>query len=387
MIDFRQVLLLFPIIIVNSTARIQFYIGCGSQVNTITHKIIYDNDYWNNTLSSVYSTSFKTMLNDAIAGAVAAVAPAAGRPTWLVYGTPSDLFSRLLNDQSSEFYKNQHFCYSVSITVGAFICRHKAVLLAIETYGHLSSIQDKSASTLCLVKGDVPEKVKTEYNATLGYVELFNKKTVTNAVYAQYNGMTLIEDDPSGATNRIISNIILNDLNQLNPIRNPLAPTAYIDCDINVKNTTEVQHNFDCGLLFRVGTILKDRVYVFTTLGTELRHITILANHRMDDFPSFTLFCCRNATATSKSLIFDRFTVNPYRDQQNESLSFNKNRTLIGFRAGCGTEFFVNQRFSVRSDIMYTHYANSRFASRNGNASIRYSLSQWDVGIGLFYRI
>jgi hypothetical protein len=283
--------------------------------------------------------------------------------TTALVGTPYELFLLLLNDNSAEFYKNSTSSPSFSGTVGLFVYRHELVLLALEIYAGRTLFKETLPSKTTVVSSHVPSILKQKKQT---------KERETDDHYVISLSSSIAEDKEA--------------LGVLNPQGNSLVPYSYLDGKIEVDNTVNITHGFSTGIIFRIGSIIKDRFYAFAILGAELNNISIKTSHQDKEFPQFSLYTCLPTYVSASSMKFYVYKIDPH-TTETHSIYFDKNKLICGIVGGGGMEFFVTRKVSLRADITYTYCADMRISSSNKLAELLYSSRRWKFGCGIYYRL
>jgi hypothetical protein len=327
-----------------SHAVIQFYVGAMVHYNKTTHSADGDATYWNKYLSNTYSGSLTRVHDIALANSTTN-----GMLDFAILsgGTPQELFEHLLNDNSSQIFKTKKTPPSVSFTVGAFFYRHQSILFAIEAYVGNVSISEKQKSKMTLLNSSAPSEVeKGDYHQNNGY---------------------LVADMA---------------LRQLNPKKSALVPYIYIAGKVEAENEIDVTSALRTGILFRSGTILWDRAYVFAILGVDMNACSIKIVEKLPSLEQMLLYACAPSGAGSNTTFY-KFFLDPSTPGEH-SLKFDQNKKIWGPVFGGGVELFIVRHLSFRIDCVYKHCADVKVKSSEGE--LLYRSSHCRLCGGVFYR-
>lgn len=326
----------------------QFYIGINLQINNSHQKLLFHNDYWNQALLSTYKDSLDTIYRDFIKQS---------QPYWLVNETPLSLFKRHLRLELPEIYNNHPSSPGFSITAGLFFYRCASLLLAIDVYGENFSINIEKKSLQRIFSNTAPSSIKNNFLLSAAESKLSEEEKMIR--------------------------------NALNPKRTVSAEYMYIDTtSIDIMNTLNINYNFSGGMLLRIGSIVKNRLYIFATVGMETFCFFLKAKSTPKlDWPQMVLFYFSGTLQTNNNpLTVSSRNIEPQKASETFALEFNQRNLNWGVVGGCGIEFFINRKLSLRADARYTYCVNSLFTSTNGLAKLHYLDTHWKVGLGLFYR-
>jgi hypothetical protein len=336
-----------------SYAKIQFYVGGAVVESTISHDVTHDMAHWNKVFTKEYEISLKQIYDEIFSHTVDGKEKIASLAT----GTPQEVFAVLLNDNSSNILKKKTRSISAYATVGAFIYRYKAILIAFESYIGGSSVDETHKSTTYSIKSSAPSKI-TEGT--------YNVSAIT----------------PSKIN---ILETTLNEAGILNSKKNPRVPSSYVDGECRLQNEVVLRSSFRTGILFRIGTILADRIYVFALLGADLASRLIKVTSECDPAKELTYYTSNPEMSGDINLTFYKFAIVPT-EQGVRKITFNHRKNIIGIVGGCGAEIFITRRLSARADISYKHSADLRVKSTDQSAELMYRSSHWRFGGGIFFR-
>ncbi|MDR0632874.1 MAG: hypothetical protein LBF84_01920 [Holosporales bacterium] len=317
----------------------QIYVGVNFQKNLTTNTInLGEEAYWNCKIKEFYSDALAEIYNQYAQNPT-------GDKKWFLIGLPSDFFNVLLQCAPSNLYDKTNDDHQVSIVIGSYFFRHEAFLAAAEISLGVSSFKVEQKVQIHLFDGDAPQEMRTT-PAQDGTITLHEKfsilKTLTQSLF--FGG-----------------NILLNQY-------------------ILLKN------NFSADVHFRVGRIVKDRLYVFSILGATINksHVEVIDDNIETD--GLTLYYCTNQWASDTSALWKPETLAPKDDLNTQKLAFIGEKTSVGVVAGIGVEFFVSHKITIRTQCAYAYYPSYTILSTNGFANIRHWAKGIKVNFSLLWR-
>ncbi|GHS92112.1 hypothetical protein AGMMS49949_03630 [Alphaproteobacteria bacterium] len=342
--------LLLCCLLTPAQARIQFYGGLGIHRGSSHHKVNFKNDYWNKKFCEIYEEPFKKIKKDFVVNKK--VQGIEIKPFTISHGSPLELFERLLDDQSSELMKQNIATPQFEGTLGIFCFRNKAVLLAVEMVAGRAS-------------GEVLNK---------GEMTIFKAEPPKSLLDAKDKGTD------SGKTAEV----------DLNPFRNMEFPLIHLNGLFTLTQETKVKRSFYYKIQARIGTVIKDRVYVFALVGAETNKLDLFHESSPKTIFDIILFFCSEQDPYKDTHGFNYMTI-PLQKELKENLQktkriCKKNRFNAGVVGGAGLEFFVTRRFSLRSDFSYTYCSEATFQAKEDKLTFSCTDTHWRVGLGLFLR-
>jgi hypothetical protein len=349
-------LLTFLITQATSYSRVQFYVGVAITQNTTNHDVSHDMASWNKHLTEKYEVYLKRVYDELL---YQTTHGGKANLTSLSAGTPQEIFEHLLNDSSPNVFKKKAKTTSVNATIGAFVYRHKAILLAVEAYAGGDGASENHKAEIFVLKSNVPSQVKNSTYTAIDAGDFAPKYEVT------------------------VFKSTINNISQLNPVKYPLVPYSYIGGECRLENEVCINPHFRTGLTFRMGTILADRLYIFATFGADIARRSIKVVSTPKGIEDMFFYTC-HPTVGDTDITFYRFVLSP--KDSGTRVTFDKHKNIIGVIGGGGVEVFITRGLSARFDASYKHAADVRIKSTDQSAELQYRSSHWRFSGGMFYR-
>jgi hypothetical protein len=359
------IILVFTFMIFPSYSRIQIYIGGIVDWQSKYEKLIFGDGYWRGSLTANYGPALRGILSEA---AISHTLLGVSYPT-LFQGTPLDFFKILLMEQSADIFKERRVRSGGYFSVGAFIYRHSSILLATEfrVGTKFSDINQKNETIL--IESIAPTPLKKYYDANQPKGDII---AIANAITSANNGQatniqTFFQDNPSLA------------------IPNTKNPTLYFDANIATTNTLKLTHRFQSEFNIRIGSIIKDRLFLFLLLGAEANNFSInLGSSPKSENPVVLYVATLKGDANASSYYY--FTIAPKTNLNDYAMRFKARKFSYGATGGIGAEIFISKHLSFRPEVTFTYSSDVSFPSTCGKTKVLYSGSHFRASLGVFYR-
>lgn len=388
--------LYFPIIlgglvveVQNSVEAYPFYIGV-SFFGTLRHsKFALDSDYWTATLLSAYkndldklSQGFSNQIKELNDPEQQTSKDFNGSIPAIMDGMPKDLFLEKI--KSGKIFDDNPFGKGFSITAGNFCFRDKSLLCAIELSSSFTYSNLKNFKRTCIFSSPLPFKFEENFNGqnddgiTWYDCQESDKKTSPDFV-GMFDGRAAVLVGDLESTKR------------LSPKNNTQAPLTYwYGPLLEIISTLELKEKFSIKFLFRAGTLLKDRFYLYALLGGRLSRFSFQFKQILDKNFPLMYYCYIKEFPRSNNenltFLFRSITPNKKFTPENTQLICNRSATQLGFVGGIGGEFFINKHLSTRLDFTMSVGPDTLINTEKSSTQLRYSELRGKLSLGVFWR-
>lgn len=341
--------------------RPQIYVGLQCGVSNTKHVLTLGKQGWNELLLQSYKDSLENKTSSWISR-VKDGGMAKTPPYWILNGTPKNLFQDLLDDKSSEISRRRLTSFDIRATLGAYLFRHEKMLFAAEIFAGGASFSSQQNSQQPLLDADVPQDLLSAYQQGL-----------------------FRDQNSTGSLSYDVKNF------DLNPMANSLRPYMYVrpNTKIQAKNAVEVTAHFLCGGAIRLGTLLKDRVFLYALLGAQSERFSLNTTLTLESsLPTLQVFYYASsyASAYDENVTFGVDTINPDASVSAAPRQFKKSKMKWGILGGFGLEFYINHRLALRTDVTMTYYTDLNIKAQDDVSLLKLTHKPWRIGLGLVYR-
>ncbi len=355
--------------------RIQFYVGVHGDFRNLKHTLTMGNHGWNEVLVEAYKNDL-TKLSESWLNRQDNTSGDQLLPSWMTQGTPLKHFKDLLDDKTSEIWKKRTTTFDIRLTGGGFFFRHEKVLMALEGFFGRSVMSANEKTSLEVFEASAPQELVEAWKAGK-FVEEYSKESSS------------LGGGSSGGTKVVRYNTYDTQSTRLNPYSNSTLPYIYVynENKISVQHDIKISSTAFLGSDLRLGSVLKDRLYLYGMVGVQGEWFSLDAKGRLPQgLPSLSLFYCCNAySSPGDSAVFGHETISSSGATIQEKI-FKKTKFKLGVFGGAGIEFYATHRVSLRADVTYTYFPDVQFQATDGAALIKYTHRPWKVGLGAFWR-
>lgn len=348
-------------------SRPQFYVGIQTHMLTDRQTLTLGKNGWNDALLEAYTPALTNLWTEWQKRTSTDTQNSKVLPFWTGNGkTPLALFKEYLDDFSGQIYSNRRLSGDFRVFAGAYVFRHESILLAIELFGGRAALGIETSTDTEIFKSNAPALLVEADNAGK-----FN---------ANVNNETDIPGNP---------NVFKTDSLDLNPYANSLSSYMYLHHanPFFIQNKIHLTTYFDFGGAIRLGTLLKDRLFLYATLGGQYEWVDLeLTSQFKGALPELTLFYfCNNSASLYNTANFGKETLSPKATSTSRGLQAK--RLKFGLLCGLGAEVYVTRRLALRLDVSFTYFADSIFESSGKDLAVRVHHHPTRFGIGLVWRI
>lgn len=351
--------------------KIQFFIGTGFDITFKKQELLFSNEnchYWREIMKSNYSDDFEKLCkhweNEVIDGS-----PKNTRMIRCQDNTPMELLDRLLNNIDSLIYDEKYKIKQLKLYLGSYIYRRENILLATEVY-------------FC----------KSSYK---------NQKNIYDFIFNGNMGKNICATATEFEAQQAIGKILYSKIKL--PRAKSAAKTSGIDRmffygDLQLQENIEIEEHYSYGINLKLGTIFKDRVYIFALFGLDIRNLNLkFIDEKLFDINSQQIASWFNnvnnnplvlistadmeSYAGDKKVAFDFYAIPPKDDLSKYFIKLDENANEIGFVIGLGAEVFLSRHISVVTQSAFKVYAKSKFGEIISGTSKNLGLT-----VGLSYR-
>lgn len=349
--------------------RPQIYIGLQGEIKNAKHVLTLGNQGWNDLLLEAYQKNLEALtstwlsrVKDNSSNTTSNNPTYDVLPYWLTNGPPKNLFQDLLDDNSPEVDRKHVMAFDIRALAGAYLFRHEKMLIAAEFFIRGSSFSRQVSTQQNLLDSDVPELLLTAYR----------------------NG-SFSTQTASGA------NIYNTQESSLNPMANSLLPYIYVHPghDIQAKNDVKVSSHFSFGGDIRLGTIFRDRAFLYAILGGQGGFFSVDGTLTLaSGLPSLLVFyyASTGPSAYDTNVPYGVDTLRPSGSVNTSPRKFTKSKLKWGILGGAGIEFYLNHKLAIRTDVTMTYYTDLSIKAQDSINLIKLTHKPWHISFGVVYR-
>ena len=318
-----------------ANSKPQIYCGISCERNIIKNQIdLGENNYWGRTIKDYYNQNLQDFYNSnpTLDG---------GAGSAFLLGTPESYFDVLLQNSESNLLNENINFFKPEITIGAYLFRKNNIMICSELFFGYQLCDSSFQKEISLFKGDVPEEVKTSYpNVPDKYS---TTKTLTQQIF--YSGeIDLLEN-------------------------------------INVKN----QLSF--GMNIRLGTIVKDRAYIYSLVGAQIDNVKIYVNDEKISTSQIEIYYCKDSNMPTDKSEWEKNTFDDGDGLKNSLLKYDELKNRYSFLIGGGCELFITKKISLRLQCTYSFFTDVKINSNDGGqANLKLSSNGPQFSSGVFFR-
>jgi hypothetical protein len=327
---------------------VSVYIGASTRGCFISHYVSGVSHYWTHMIGQAYKQDLQTRYE---------LERAKEKLVNILFGFPSDYFDALLFQTPSKISSDWLYFPRFSFSLGAFIFRQGDVLIALECSVGKSSYSWRKKNEIILFHGDVPEELAQALGNTKDGVEA---SLFSSAGYMKY---------------------------KYNALASQITQNIFFGGDITLQQNMEIKEGYctDIALLF--GSIVRNRLFVFATLGLEINREKINIQDVKIETGEIKIFINRNVGSYESSAKWIRWPVVPSYDLFKYPLNISQNKNIYGMALGVGTDFFISRKLFARVKVGFAYYPEAKFLTiDNVNIAIKHAQKNIQCSAGIFWR-
>lgn len=332
---------------------VEFYVGAAAQCGFGKHVVASGGEaYWN---KCIYRNFQKTLETLSARGQGSSAGIQTGAEQYRNQGGLGPAFVLCQQVIPAQLYDKTHQRGMGMAAIGAYIYRHKHVLVACEAYGAYASLDVARKQDHVVFKGDVPTALQPYADAAV---------PGGGDISVPYE----VGIDPSV------------DSEEQN------ARYAYFDGEIAVEQEFALEQHYFVGLTLRTGALAGERAFVFLCVGPELAFSKIrvkdLAVHGADKLTLLRFSASQTYNATTT---WSKVALPGESDLANALTTFDQKICSAGVTVGLGTDFFCSRHLVLRPQVTYSYYPERQIAGQSGSC-IKYKMRMWRISLGVFWR-